>query len=353
MSETLTTMLAAMPDDYQKTVGFPTYDLLAAASIPMEELAEELARTREMLDPSTLTGTDLDNYIKSRSGLVRNPATCASGVLQVTGTGTITAGDLFESGGGIQFAATEAVEIQGSGHVAVRCTQAGAAGNLPAGSVTLMPVQIAGIVNVSNSDTMTGGYDAETDAAYFERYLLRLQTPPTSGNQYHYRSWALEVSGVGGVQIYPLGHGDNTVDVVIIDADGEPADTELVGRVQAHIDPGSQGLGEGEAPIGAYCYVSGAEGVSVDLALTVTALPGAVQSEVTAAIQAAVAAYLKSVAFRQDYVSYAQIAAAILGAEGVEDFADLKVNNGTANMAIAARQVAVLGTVTVSYAAGT
>ena len=147
--------------------------------------------------------------------------------------------------------------------------------------------------------------------------------------------------------------GDNTVDVVIIDADGEPADTELVGRVQAHIDPGSQGLGEGEAPIGAYCYVSGAEGVSVDLALTVTALPGAVQSEVTAAIQAAVAAYLKSVAFRQDYVSYAQIAAAILGAEGVEDFADLKVNNGTANMAIAARQVAVLGTVTVSYAAGT
>ena len=61
MSETLTTMLAAMPDGYQKTVGFPTYDLLAAASIPMEELAEELARTREMLDPSTLTGTDLDN----------------------------------------------------------------------------------------------------------------------------------------------------------------------------------------------------------------------------------------------------------------------------------------------------
>ena len=41
MSETLTTMLAAMPDGYQKTVGFPTYDLLAAASIPMEELAEE------------------------------------------------------------------------------------------------------------------------------------------------------------------------------------------------------------------------------------------------------------------------------------------------------------------------
>ncbi len=397
MSETLDTMLAAMPAGYQKTVGFPTYDILAAASIPMEELEQELGKTRRMLDPAFLTGADLDSYIRSRSGLVRNAATYASGVLQVTGTGTIMTGDLFESGGGIQFAAIETVAIRDRGQVSVRCTQAGAIGNLPAGSITLMPVQIAGIVTVSNSDTMTGGYDAETDGAYFDRYLLRLQTPPTSGNQYHYRSWALEVSGVGGVQVYPLGHGPNTVDVVIIDVDGKPANTELVDRVQAHIDPGSQGgvggvqvyplghgpntvdvviidvdgkpantelvdrvqahidpgsqgLGKGEAPIGAYCYVSGAAGISVALALTVTALPGAVQSEVTEAIKQAVAAYLKSVAFRQDYVSYAQIAAAILNATGVEDFADLKVNNGTSNVAIAARQVAVLGTVTVNYA---
>ena len=42
MSETLETMLEAMPDSYQKTVGFPTYDLLAAAAIPMEELEAQL-----------------------------------------------------------------------------------------------------------------------------------------------------------------------------------------------------------------------------------------------------------------------------------------------------------------------
>ena len=75
----------------------------------------------------------------------------------------------------------------------------------------MMPVQIAGLVSVSNSNALTGGYDAETDEAYYERYLLRLQTPPTSGNQYHYRLWALEVTGVGGVQIYPLGHGDRAL----------------------------------------------------------------------------------------------------------------------------------------------
>lgn len=352
MSETLDAMLSAMPESYQKTVGFPTYDLLAAASIPMEELAAQLQETAEKLDPANLTGEELESYIKSRSGLVRNPPTYASGILQVTGNGTVNEGDLFESAGGIQFAATATVEISGSGEVPIRCTTPGAAGNLPAGSVTMMPVQIAGIVSVSNSDTLTGGYDAETDQAYYDRYILRLQTPPTSGNQYHYRIWALEVTGVGGVQIYPLGHGDNTVDVVIIDVDGQPADEELVERVQNHIDPGSKGLGEGEAPIGAYCYVSGAEPKELDLSMTVQTLPGAEQEAVTAAVKAAVAAYLKGIAFAQDYVSYARINAAVLEADGVQDVSGLTVNGATANVAIGERQVAVLGEVSIQYGAG-
>ena len=352
MSETLDAMLSAMPESYQKTVGFPTYDLLAAASIPMEELAAQLQETAAKLDPAKLTGEELESYIKSRSGLVRNPPTYASGILQVTGNGTVNEGDLFESAGGIQCAATATVEISGSGEVPIRCTTPGAAGNLPAGSVTMMPVQIAGIVSVSNSDTLTGGYDAETDQAYYDRYILRLQTPPTSGNQYHYRIWALEVTGVGGVQIYPLGHGDNTVDVVIIDVDGQPADEELVERVQNHIDPGSKGLGEGEAPIGAYCYVSGAEPKELDLSMTVQTLPGAEQEAVTAAVKAAVEAYLKGIAFAQDYVSYARINAAVLEADGVQDVSGLTVNGATANVAIGERQVAVLGEVSIQYGAG-
>lgn len=352
MSETLDAMLSAMPESYQKTVGFPTYDLLAAASIPMEELAAQLQETAEKLDPAKLTGEELESYIKSRSGLTRNPPTYASGILQVTGNGTVNEGDLFESAGGIQFAAAATVEISGSGEVPIRCTTPGAAGNLPAGSVTMMPVQIAGIVSVSNSDTLTGGYDAETDQAYYDRYLLRLQTPPTSGNQYHYRLWALEVTGVGGVQIYSLGHGDNTVDVVLIDVDGQPADEELIGRVQAHIDPSSKGLGEGEAPIGAYCYVSGAEPKELDISMTVQTLPGAEQEAVTAAVKAAVAAYLKGIAFAQDYVSYARINAAVLEADGVQDVSGLTVNGATANVAIGERQVAVLGEVSIQYGAG-
>ena len=205
MSDILDTMLAAMPDSYQKTIGFPTYDILAAAGIRMAVTEELLEETRRKLDPANLTGAELDAYIYPRTGQLRNAATKAVGVLTVTGTGTVAAGDLFESGGGVQFAATETVTVNGTASVAIRCTRAGAVGNLPAGSITMMPVQIAGIVSVSNSDTTHDGYDAETDEAYYNRFLVRLRTPPTSGNVYHYLSWALEVSGVGAAQIYPLG----------------------------------------------------------------------------------------------------------------------------------------------------
>ena len=48
-------------------------------------------------------------------------------------------------------------------------------------------------------------------------------------------------------------------------------------------------------------------------------------------------------------MSYAQIAAAILDAPGVQDFENLTVNGGTGNVPVAAREVAVLGETAVSY----
>ena len=50
-------------------------------------------------------------------------------------------------------------------------------------------------------------------------------------------------------------------------------------------------------------------------------------------------------------MSVAQIAVAILSAEGVLDYESLTVNSGTANISIDDREVAVLGEVTITYAA--
>ena len=349
-NEILTDLLAAMPDSYQKTVGYPTHDLLAAVSLRMEGTDEEVAAMRAALDPENLAGGDLDRYVFPRAGLERRQATFATGVLTVTGTGTVTQGDLFESGGGIQFAASETVQITGEGQVRVTCRVDGAAGNLPAHSITQMPVTLQGIAACDNPEPTTGGYDEEDDAAYYARYLLKIRTPATSGNIYHYQSWALEVSGVGAVQVFPLARGPGTVDIVLIDSTGQPAPPDLVQQVQDYIDPGGAGEGYGQAPIGAQCLVEAATGTEIALSATVFKLDTADEETVTAGIKAAVGAYLAEIAFQQDYVSLARIIERILAVEGVRDLESLTLNGGTDNVHLDERACAVLGEVALSYA---
>ena len=73
------------------------------------------------------------------------------------------------------------------------------------------------------------------------------------------------------------------------------------------------------------------------------------EESVTAAIKSAVADYLASTVFAQSYVSYGQIAAAILSADGVVDFEGLTVGGGTSNIAVGERECPVLGEVTITY----
>ena len=60
----LAEMLEAVPNTYQKTVGFPTWDWLAAASIPIAQTEAELEEARRQLDPANLTGEALERFIR-------------------------------------------------------------------------------------------------------------------------------------------------------------------------------------------------------------------------------------------------------------------------------------------------
>ena len=76
----LAEMLEAVPNTYQKTVGFPTWDWLAAASIPIAQTEAELEEARRQLDPANLTGEALEAYIfpGQDSGGRRPPAPWAT-----------------------------------------------------------------------------------------------------------------------------------------------------------------------------------------------------------------------------------------------------------------------------------
>lgn len=338
-------LLAQLPDSYQKTTGFPTWMLTRAMAYGLAEGETVIAKAQQNLDLENLHGDDLTHYVFTRTGQERREAVFASGMLTASGEGMIHTGDLFETEGGIGFRAAETVIVSGAANVPVFCITPGAIGNVAADTVCKMPVQLPGIDSVTNPLPMANGFDAESDAELLDRFLERLQQPVTGSNKWQYLMWAKEVSGVGAARVFPLGHGDGTVDVIIIDSDGQPASDTLVQAVQEYIDPESAGKGEGQAGIGAHCYVSAAEGIAINIAVTVKCLDS---TGIPEAVQKSITSYLAGIAFQQDYVSYGKLAVAINKTAGVLDYRDFTMNGDTANISISERQVAVCGEVTVT-----
>lgn len=117
-NEVLNEMLEAVPDSYQKTVGFPTWDWLAAAAIPMAGLDGELGAAKALLDPANLTGGPGGLYHPQDRTAADGGHLCPGGA-DSHGKRDDPAGALFESGGGVQFEALEAVAVSGKATVPV------------------------------------------------------------------------------------------------------------------------------------------------------------------------------------------------------------------------------------------
>lgn len=347
--EILVALLAAVPDTLDKRPGSFVYDVMYPVANLLAEMDGELEESTAKLSVDKLTGDELTQRVRERTGIERKPATRAVGVVQLMGTGTIQEGDLFETPGGVRFRATETKSITDSGEVNIEAVVPGSGGNVPVGTITLFPVTLPGITSVTNATPTQDGFDEESDADLLQRYYERLRQPATSGNRAQYLNWTKEVPGVGDARVVPLWDGPNTVLVYVIDSDRQPASPAIVDAVQEYLDPGSSGLGEGVAPIGAVVTVVSANGLTVDVSADVVMAPGYTEDQVEEKIEASLTEYFRSVAFRESIVSYARVGAAILTSEGVADYSNLKINNGTSNLSIADDEVAVLDDLNLTF----
>lgn len=345
----LEAMLSNMDDSYQKTIGYPAYDILAAFALSLADTNAQLEDAIAALDPDNLSGDELAKYVYQRRGIVVKTATCASAELEIIGTGTIARGTVFETDGGLQFEADDDTDIYESGTVTVTCVSAGSSGNVDAGTITHMPVTITGIVSCTNPAPATGGYDRESDGDLLDRFYLTLREPAVSGNISHYKQWALEIPGVGMAQVYPLARGANTVEVMILNDVNLPADAALIAAVQGYIDPDSAGTGAGAAPIGAHCYVTTPETLLVNISVTITKSGEADETAIQEAIEEQISVYLADICMKRDTVSYGKICAAVALAVGVDDFSELKINGVMESVAIPEKTAPVLGEVAITY----
>lgn len=345
--EHLAILLAAVPDKHDKLPGSFIFDALAPVAEKMAEQDDRIEEVKDKLSIDNLSGAELTQRVRERTGQERRAGTRSKGSVTVTGTGTIRTGDLFETPSGTQFRSTESKDITSSGMVMIEALVEGPSGNVPANTITLFPVTLAGFTAVTNPYSTADGFAEESDTDLRKRYYEHIRTPASSGNKAHFRNWAKEVAGVGDARVIPLWAGNNTVKVVIIDSDRKPASNNIVAAVQKYIDPGANGKGEGAAPIGAFATVASATGVTIDIQVTAVLTPGFSQQQAIDGITSKMTQYLRDAAFVETLVSYAKVGALILDTDAVADYTGLTINGGTSNILIGNTEVAVLGTVNV------
>ena len=333
-------LLSDIDDKYDKTVGSFMYDTQKPRAIEDEKIYARIDKIADRAFVKTATGDDLKEKLREVS-IEMKAATYAKGEVTITGNpkDIVSAGTKVMSDN-LYFTITAKGTIGESGTVDVTaiCDTPGAVGNVPAGAIKAFPTS-AGFSAVINNKAFTGGYDAETEDEARERYYALAKKPPTSGNKYHYESWAMEVSGVGAAKCIPRWNGAGTVKVLIINKLREAADTTLIKSVAEHI--------EEERPIGATVTVDSATPLPINVKVTLTLQTGHTASTLQETIEKEITSYLKDISFEQNYVSYAHIGRIILGISGISDYKNLTINNGTANIDIAEDEVPTLGVVTI------
>lgn len=349
-------MLEQLPTDIDKTeAGFP-YDFTKPTALEVAELLEfYLPETIKIMFPQFAYGEWLDLHAKN-IGLTRKSPNKAYGVLSITGIpGTeIPIGFRFAAPAvgdnpAIEFTANETVYIdsKGKANVSITAVEAGIIGNIAENTIVIMSSPISGVVSITNQEHTTGGTEEENDDSLRERILEYNQNIDASfvGCDADYIRWAKEVDGVGAAFVIPEWDLDvpNSVKVVVLDANGEPANEAIVNAVYNYImSPGDRV--ERKAPIGAIVTVSSPAllivNISFKLVCEVNYNPTFVIEQFKKNLQTY---YVE--AKEESKVKYSRVGAVLSKTVGVGDYFDLKINGSTLNIEIKEDEYPITGEV--------
>jgi uncharacterized phage protein gp47/JayE len=243
-------------------------------------------------------------------------------------------------------------EIDTTGAVALlaEAAEAGEQGNLAAHAITNLDSPIAGIDKLHNLEAAAGGAEEELDEALRERILLEYEGHG-AGNITDYKRWALAEPGVGQVFVNPVWNGPGTVQVVVMDSNGDPVGPATVSSLQTKLDP-TVGTADGLAPVGITVTVQTPTQVPIDVAATIDfedgySLDGGGGTiALRERIEQALSSYIDELEVGEDVV-YNHVQAAFFRVEGIYDVSAVTVEGATADVSITVDppQVATLGAV--------
>lgn len=223
----------------------------------------------------------------------------------------------------------------------MECDTLGTAPNNQTGDLTPITESPTGLEYAKVTECLIEGENETSDEDIRVAYYEYVNSMVSDGNVAQYKRWCSEYEGIGNAKVFPLWNGSNTVKVSILSASNTKATDTLVEEFQEYLDPGTEGMGNGVAPIGAFVTVTTATEVPINVKADITMKTG---YEDTSGIRTALIKYLASIAYEKSIVSYMNIGAVILNVDGVESITNLKVNNATADITLDTEEIPVIGT---------
>lgn len=313
--------------------------LVSVAAYQIWKLYQQLPALLSMVFPDETAGEYIDKNAE-QIGMIRSAGRKASVSVTFTGkNGTnIPKGTaLYAPDNGLQFLTMEDAVIQsGSAQVQAEAAEVGVAYNLPAKRITSLYINLSGVDTVTNLQPASGGADPESDAALYARYHARRVLPITSGNRYHYITWATEVPGVSYAGCVPLWDGPGTVKVVIAGADRKAVGEPIIAACAAHI--------EEVRPIGATVTVVSVAKRTLPMTAAVTLVQGATLTDVRDQLRKEVGTLMSQLEFGVDTeVPFSRFLACLLQCQGVANYSEFTVDGGTSAVTFNAEESPEVG----------
>ena len=319
---------AQMKADFEREAGREVNDSsdmavrLYAAAAQIESLYAYNDWVMRQCFPQTAEGEYLERHAQMR-GLQRSPAVKAEGTIRFminaerTADVTVPTGTVCLTGEMVYFETVEpAVIAAGALRADARAVamEAGAIGNVNAGSIVYMSPAPVGVTGCVNQAAFSGGTDEESDEALRERVLESYKSLPNGANKAYYESEVLAVPGTAAVIVLPKERGLGTVDVIFSTLEGVPSE-EMVQAVKERLDATRE--------ICVDIHVAAAEPCRVDVALRLKPEEGADFDEVSAAAEAALRAYFDGRLLSRGLTN-AALGDILYHVDGVENYAILR-----------------------------
>jgi baseplate J-like protein len=356
-------MMQNLPLDIDKTEGGFVWDLTFPTALEKAELLQfHLIRMLHMMHHMWAEGRWLD-YHAHENGLVRKPKNKAYGTITITGQKrtAIPKGFVFSvpSDGGvpaIDFETLDAAVINENGvaRIAIQALEGGTKSNVAADTIVIMRSPIKGIIKITNEEPLTGGVEEESDASLRERIddLLAGNGDSYVGNNADYVRWAKEVPGVGFAYTIPNYNGINSVKVVVVDANGSPANAQIIEAVRVHIFGTDRKDINRLAPVGLVDFlVSAPSPVVVDYKLSVRLNPRTNRDAFIQSFKSALLTYYQEISKDAEEgrrcLKYIMVAAILARLPSVDDFKNFRMNDSIDNILYSEEEYPVTGKIEV------